>query len=141
MSAEHVAIAIQMVEQVWNCGQLDLIPDLLSPNHVYLDPSNQQTRGHQAFRRHVSAYRSAFPNLHMDIEASEVIGDEVTVQWTMTGVPNGDRPGTTGDGGSPPAIGTTIYRFVGDKIVESWTHWDTQGMLYFADIDRAAGAN
>lgn len=136
MSDEYPAITTRLVEQVWNCGELNLIPDFLSPDHIYLDPSNQEMHGHQAFRRHVSAYRSAFPDLHFSIEDAVTIGDEVTVHWTATGIRNSRHVENASDGAGSPLSGTTIYRFVDGKIIESWTHWDTRGMLYFAEMDR-----
>jgi hypothetical protein len=41
----------------------------------------------------------------------------------------GLRPDPSGNGDASGVSGMTIFRLASGKIVESWVHWDTVGML------------
>jgi steroid delta-isomerase-like uncharacterized protein len=129
MSAENQDIVQRAIEEVWNRGNLAAIPDLFAPEFVTFEPSSQAVRGYEAFRQHVSRYRATFPNLHFAIEDSEVERDEVSVRWTATGVNAGGSAVSAANGNGSDVSGITIYRLASGRIVETWVHWDTAGML------------
>lgn len=138
MREEKQAIVDRVVEDVWNRGNLDAINDLLTPEFVSRDPSGAEVRGPQGFKQYVATYRSAFPDLHFTIEDSITMGQEVTVYWRATGAQPDGKAGIPGNGRSWPLAGTTIYRFADGKIVESWVHWNTLGIMQFSNLRRAA---
>ena len=129
MSAENQDTVQQAIEEVWNHGNLAAIPDLFAPEFVTFEPSSQALRGYEAFRQHVAEYRAAFPNLHFAIEDSEAWRDEVSVRWTATGMNTDGSADRAANGNGSDVSGITIYRLAAGKIVETWVHWDTAGML------------
>lgn len=129
MSVENQDIAQRVIEEVWNNGKLDSIPDLFAAESVTFEPSTQVLSGPEAYRHYVAAYRAAFPGLHFTIEDLQPKGDEVTLRLTATGVNPGLGPDRSVHGRASAASGMTIFRLASGKIVESWVHWDTAGML------------
>lgn len=129
MSTENQDTVQRAIEEVWNRGNLAAIPDLFAPEFVTFEPSSQALRGYEAFRQHVAEYRAAFPNLHFAVEDSEAWRDEVSVQWTLSGMNGVGNAGRAANGNGSEMSGITIYRFAAGKIVETWVHWDTAGML------------
>ena len=74
-------------------------------------------------------YRQAFPDLRMTVEAMFADGDCVITRWTAVGANTGEIPGMPATGKQSTVTGVTIDRIEDGKIVESWTNWDTLGML------------
>lgn len=126
MSRENQDTVERVIEEVWNHGNLDSIPDLFAPESVTFEPSAQILRGPEEYGHYVAEYRAAFPSLHFTIEDLQLKGDEVTLRWTATGMNPGLHPA---NGNSSGVSGMTIFRLASGKIVESWVHWDTAGML------------
>lgn len=53
----------------------------------------------------------------------------VVIRWTGRGTNYGDLPNIPATGRHSTVTGITIDRFEDGKIAESWTNWDTLGML------------
>jgi steroid delta-isomerase-like uncharacterized protein len=129
MSMENQDIVQRVIEEVWNRGELDSIPDLFASESVTFEPSAQVLRGREAYGHYVAAYRAAFPSLHFAVEDVQPKEDEVTLRWTATGMNTGPRTDRSANNGASGVSGMTIFRLASGKIVESWVHWDTEGML------------
>jgi predicted ester cyclase len=129
MSGDNQDIVQRVIEEVWNNGKLDAIPDLLASESVTFEPSAPVLRGREAYRRYVAGFRAAFPGLHFTIEDLQPKGDEVTLRLTATGMNPGFGADRSANGRALGASGMTIFRLASGKIVESWVHWDTAGML------------
>ncbi|MGD8735453.1 MAG: ester cyclase [Anaerolineae bacterium] len=129
MSKENLDTVRRAIEEVWNCGNLTAIPDLFAANFITFEPSNQVLSGWEAFGQYVSSYRATFPQLHFTIEDSQPRRDEVSIRWTATGIAPASQPARSANGNGSGVSGMTIFRLDSGKIVESWVHWDTAGML------------
>jgi steroid delta-isomerase-like uncharacterized protein len=133
MSVENQDIAKRVIEEVWNNGKLDSIPDLFASESVTFEPSAQVLRGREAYGQYVARFRAAFPSLHFTIEDLQPERDEVTLRWTATGMKGGRRPDRSANGSTSGVSGMTIFRLASGKITETWVHWDTAGMLQKPD--------
>ena len=82
MSAEeNKALARRVIEEMFNNGNLDVADELIAPNYVDHDPAiPDDIHGPEGFKKYVSAYRSAFPDLHIQIEDQIAEGDKVTTR-------------------------------------------------------------
>src|SRR5215207_10454783 len=91
---ENKVLARRVLEEIFNKGNLDAADELLAPDFVDHDPSMpEDVRGPEGFKEYVSAYRSAFPDLHVQIEDQIAEGDKVTTRWTGTGTHEGELAG------------------------------------------------
>jgi steroid delta-isomerase-like uncharacterized protein len=130
MSEENKAIVRRFIEEVWNNGNLDVIDELVSEDHVDHDPGREGTPGgREGMRAFVQMYRSAYPDTH--IEFGEIIaeGDLVAGNWTATGTHQGELMGIAPTGRSIKITGMGMDRVRDGQIVESWGNYDSLGML------------
>ena len=75
---ENKALARRVLEGMFNKGNLDVADELLAPNYVDHDPAMpEDIHGPEGFKHYVGAYRSAFSDLHLQIEDQVAEGDKV----------------------------------------------------------------
>ena len=130
MSAETKEIARRLIDEAFNGGNLDVVDELVSPEFVNHDAAlPEPTRGVEAAKASIAAYRAAFPDLRLTIEQQVGEGEFVTTRWSATGTHQGDLMGMTATGKQATVTGITIDRIVDGRFVESWTNWDTLGLM------------
>jgi steroid delta-isomerase-like uncharacterized protein len=132
MSTEaNKAIVVQLYEEVWNRGDLDLVDKLVAPNAVDHEPQRSPGApgGPQGLKAVVTMRRSAFLDDHYTIEDLIAEGDQVVARLTHTGTHLGaflDLP-PTGKHIATPSI--HILRFAYGQLVEHWASRDDMGLM------------
>ena len=128
MSAENKAMVRRWFEEVWNKGREGAVDELLHARAVVhgLGPDLQGPDGFKGFHR---AYRNAFPDVRIQIEAIVSEGDTVAVRWAGTGTHQGDGLGFPATGRQVQFRGMTFARVENGKLVEGWNTFDQLGML------------
>ena len=130
MSAETKAVARRLLEEVFNAGNLDLVDELVAPEFVNHDAAlPEPIVGIEGTKASISGYREAFPDLHIKIEEQIAEGEYVSTRWSARGTHEGDLIGIAPTGKQATVTGITIDRVADGRLVESWTNWDTLGML------------
>ena len=126
--AHNLALVRRAVEEIWNRGQLDLADGLFASayiNHAGLIPDF--VRGPEAIKISVALYRTAFPNLHITVDALTAKRDAVLLRWTAR---NSAGPASRAAGVPPGTLtGMIVSRCAGNQIAESWTQWDQAGVI------------
>jgi predicted ester cyclase len=127
-SANEASIR-RAVEAIWNRNELDVADELFA--HDYRSHGGlvaDLVLGPEAIKISVALYRVAFPDLCVEVEELHATDDTVVFRWTANTGPTG-RTDCGAAGSTPKSLtGTTRSRFVGRKIVESWTEWDRTDM-------------
>jgi len=131
MSAEqNKALARRVLEEMFNKGNLDVADKLLAPDYVDHDPAMpEDIHGPEGFKEYVGAYRSAFSDLHLEIEEQIAEGDKVVTRWTGTGTHDGELAGIAPTGKWVTLPGMEIVRISGGKLVEGWEGYDSMNMM------------
>lgn len=130
MSEENKALARRVIEEIWTKRNLAAADELYASNHVTHDPANPTAgRGPEAVKRDASMYLAAFPDLQLTIEELLSEGDRVVTRWTARGTHKGDLMGIAPTGRQVTITGIGVDRIAGGKIQESWSNWDTLGMM------------
>jgi steroid delta-isomerase-like uncharacterized protein len=130
MSADTKAIARRLLDEAFNSGNLDVVDELLAPEFVNHDAAlPEPTTGIEAAKASIGGYRAAFPDLRITIDEQLAEGELVTTRWTARGTHQGELFGMAPTGKQGTVTGITIDRIVDGRIVESWTNWDTFGLL------------
>jgi len=80
-------------------------------------------------RRTAGMYQSAFSDGRFEVQEQIAEGDFVVTRWTASGTNDGGLMGMAATGKSVEVAGITIDRIADDKIAESWTCFDTLGMM------------
>jgi predicted ester cyclase len=76
-ATENKAVIISFVEEVINKGQLERVDQLGSLDFVELAPLPGQQQGRDGLNQVISAFRTAFPDIHWVIEEMVGEGDEI----------------------------------------------------------------
>jgi hypothetical protein len=127
---ELLTLARQIVEEIWNQGELDEADRLFSPdyiNHGGLIPD--LVRGPEAVKLSVTVYRLAFPRLHITVEAFVAAEESVAFRWSARSAPVSGRGSPTDSSARDLLEGVTFGRFADRQVVESWTYWDREMAL------------
>src|SRR6266446_5489657 len=92
--AENKAIVRQLYEEVWNKRRLELVDEIISPSHALHDPNATGSAvGPEAYKRSVTRFITAFPDLRFNIE--DIVGEneKLAVAWTISGTHKGEFMG------------------------------------------------
>ena len=128
MSAENKAIVRRLIEG-FNRGDLDVFDELAAPDLVNhsAPPGIPPTR--EGWKQGAAMFRTAFPDLHIHIEAEIAEGDLVTTRFTGHGTHQGELMGIPATGKEVTVSGINIARIAGGKIMERWEEFDMMGMM------------
>ena len=63
-AVENKAVITSFVEEVINQGRLERADDLVAVDFVELDPLPGQQQGREGLKQVISAFRTAFPDIH-----------------------------------------------------------------------------
>jgi steroid delta-isomerase-like uncharacterized protein len=126
----NVSGSTRLIQEVFGAGNYDLVDELVAPGAVGHDPAlPAPVAGPEALKEAARGYRSAFPDLSFTIDQTVAEGDCVAMRWTSRGTHRGELFGIAATGREATVTGLTIDRWQNGKIVESWTNWDTLGLL------------
>ena len=129
MSEEHKAIVRRIIEEFFNTGNLEVVDEIFATDYVDHNPSNPELHGIENIKRSVSDWRAAFPDTHNTIEDMVAEGDKVVARWITRATHQEEFMGLPPTGNQVMVTGIGIFRFSGDKVVESWDEYDALGML------------
>ncbi len=79
-------------------------------------------------------YRRAFPDLVLTVQGVDLIGERVTVRWSLRGTVRGSFAGLAPTGPPYEEAGAFVFRLDGGRVTETWVEART------ADLLRQAGA-
>ena len=123
----NAGLVRRAVEEIWNEGNLDVADVLFAPtyvNHGGLIPD--LVCGPEAIKASVALYRSAFPGLHLTLEAVLDRDELIEARWVARNTGAGAR----GGGAAGTLRGTIVCRLAAGQIAESWTDWDSAAVLH-----------
>jgi len=126
---ENKAVVKKLTEQVFNQGELALVPELLSEgfvDHAAMPGAPPGIEGYQGF---VTVVRTAFPDFHFTLEDMIAEDDKVVMRGKMSGTNSGpfmDMPATNKKANW---TGTHTYRLANGKIAEHWGNIDMLGIM------------
>ena len=131
MSAEeNKAVVRSFLEGIFTQGDPDVVDELADPHFVVHDPSSEAGEvDAEGVKESIAWSHNAFPDLRVTIEDQVAEGDRVATRWTVSGTHRGEMMGAAATGNQVTFTGTQTDHISGGKIVESWSNWDTLGML------------
>ena len=113
------------IEEAWSKGNLAIVDEMLAPDYVNHSPlESDQPAGRDGYKRAIVTLRTGFPDLTSTVEEVLVEGDRVVTRYTAKGTHLGTFQGVAPTGKRIEAGGTTIDRYAGGRIVETWDSFD-----------------
>lgn len=129
MSTDSNIEAQQAFGAAVNEGRLDAFDQLVTPDSVDHDPGPGQGPGPQGYRDFFTEMRTAFPDLHVEVEHVTAADDDVAFAYTLTGTHQGPFQGNEPTGKSFSVRGVQISRFENGLLAERWGSTDEAGIM------------
>lgn len=118
----------RIAEELYGEGKLEVADEIADRGLRVHDPVAGDV-GLDDVKKTVQMYRSAFPDLDCSVLAQYVDGECCITRWRSTGTHRGAFMGIEPTGTHGSVEGITIDRYRGGKLVESWTQFDSLGLL------------
>jgi steroid delta-isomerase-like uncharacterized protein len=126
MSAEekNKALVRKFFEEAWGKGNLAAVAEFMATDYVAHHVPSGLPPGADGLKQLIAAYRTAFPDLKINLNDIFAKGDRVAFRWSVSGTHLGDWFGVSPTGDHVATTGITIFRIDGGKVVEGWTSID-----------------
>lgn len=138
MSREINLAASQHLGELVNAGAFDRLGEVFAPGVVDHDPAPDQGPGVEGFRNFFTTLAAAFPDAHIDVDATVADDEQVAIAYRLTGTHQGDFLGVAPTGRRMEARGVQLARFQDGKIIERWGSSDELGILRQLGAELAA---
>jgi len=109
-----------------NSGNLALLEKFVAPGYV---EHSEGFRGVEPFRQQITAFRAAFPDLHMSIDDLLIDGDRFASRTTVTGTHAGDLMGIPATGKHISVEAVDMGRIQNGQAQERWGGLDMYSLL------------
>jgi steroid delta-isomerase-like uncharacterized protein len=130
MPADVRAIVRRLYEEVWNKRRFEIVSQIISPSHALNDSRMVGSAvGPDAYKRAVTQYIAAFPDLRFSIEDMVCEKDKVVVSWTITGTHKREFRGIPATNKKVSFDGITINYVSDGKIMDSLVSMDYFGLM------------
>jgi steroid delta-isomerase-like uncharacterized protein len=96
---------------------------------AFVGHGGSTTFTHEDGMKEAKGWRSAFPDLAVNVDLIVAERDLVAVRWTARGTNTGTGNGIPATGRKVQVSGTAVFRFEDGKIAEEWTSANTLGLL------------
>jgi steroid delta-isomerase-like uncharacterized protein len=127
----------RFVDEVVNRGDTSALDELIHADYVYRSPG-EELHGPEGLAALFDGYRSAFPDLALEIDDLVVADDATVMAFTITGTHRGDLLGIQATGRRVRVNGMVRSRFRDGKIAEEWEILDE--LTLFEQLGAIAGA-
>ena len=107
----------KQIEEVWNKGNLEIIPEVISTDFSMMDLSGVELKGPEGFSQMVTFWRSMFPDLRFTVVDMVAEGDKVAAHVTYTGTFTGPFGDIEPTGKQVNMMEATFYVFKDGKVI------------------------
>ena len=110
--------------RVWNEGDESAIDELYGPMAVAHGQPATPIPGPEGFKPVYRAFRTAFPNMRIEVTHAISEGDLGVVHCRVTGTNTGELMGIAATNRSVDFTGMTMARVVEGRVLEGWNNYD-----------------
>jgi predicted ester cyclase len=143
MSTEdNKALIRRWLEEGYNKGNIAVADEIIAADYLNHNEPHNQTPGLEGEKQYITMIRSAYPDIHLEIEDQIAEGDVVVTRLTVFGTYRGglkDIPSTAAVGKQVKVTEILIHRFLAGKVVEGWIEADQLGLWQQLGIIRPQG--
>lgn len=124
----NLKVVSRIWDEMWNLGNFDNLETVFASDYWGHLPM-MDVHGPAQFRQLVSAYRTAYPDVHLTVEDIFGMGDKLAVRWTSRGTHLGEMMGMPPSGNKIEIMGISLFRVENGKVAEEWEGFDTLKMM------------
>ena len=140
MSVEqNKATLRRIVEEVFNKGDMSVVPELISPEYSYHNPMGMEFKGPDGFVQFVQMERNVFPDIHVTIDDMIGEGDKLAARLSFTGTFKGKFGDFEPTGNKVSHTAAYFYRYADGKEVEALPFTDMLPMYQQMGISPPTG--
>jgi steroid delta-isomerase-like uncharacterized protein len=122
-------LVVRFYEELWNRGDYDAADELVAADYVRHDLRPGDAPPGPAGQKAVAQrFRSAFPDVRLEVEALVAERDLVVARWTMSGTHQGSWGDVKPTGRRVRFSGVNFFRIADGKIAEIWNLRDDLGL-------------
>jgi steroid delta-isomerase-like uncharacterized protein len=125
----NAAVIRRFIDEILNQGRFEVANEIVAEDFVELDPLPGQQQGRQGLVDVLKMLRTAFPDIHWNVEETIVEGEKVVSRFTWTGTQQGEFLGIPATSRCVSVKGVVIDRVVNGKMTDSRILMDTMGMM------------
>ncbi len=130
MSEENKALVRRFYEEVLNNGNFDVVDELSAADFVDHNPPPGVGAGLEGVKQAIGMYRSAFPDLKIEVEEQVAEGNLVVSRLSGSGTHTGEFMGIPPTGRRTEGVTTfDMIRIVDGKAVERWGVVDQASLM------------
>jgi len=122
-------VELRIPNEVMSQGKIEVIDEIIAPDMIEHMPEFPGFEGIDGFKRFVTAFRQAFPDLHYTVELHSTSGDTVTTVAVGTGTMKGDFMGMPASNKRAEWQEIHVSRVRDGKVVEHWGVVDQMAMM------------
>ncbi|MDX2244215.1 MAG: ester cyclase [Leptolyngbyaceae cyanobacterium bins.302] len=123
-------VAKRYFNEILNSGNLDAIPEIIAPEFVLHFPLfPRPIRGQDALKHFVTTLRTAFPDIHYDVDREAGDQDKAAIRWKLSGTHQGEYLGIPPRNTPVTLQGVSIFRLNDGQILEAWVNENDLGLL------------
>ncbi|MBT6145534.1 MAG: SnoaL-like domain-containing protein [Gemmatimonadetes bacterium] len=127
-SESNEEVMRRFINQVVNGADYDAVPTMVSPDYTHRSPG-EELHGPDALVDLLRGYRSAFPDLKIDIDELLTAGESTVMSFTLTGTHRGELMGMPATGRCAEVRGMIRSKFRDGMIVDEWEILDQFSLL------------
>lgn len=140
-ATQNKKLVRRFYEEVWDNGNLDVCDEVFAPDYVRHDlRATDPVSGPEGQKRIAADFRSAFPDLRVEVDLLLADGDYVVGRWTASGTHLGTWGALKPTGRRATFSAVNIFRFENGKVAEIWNHRDDLGLREQVGVPIYAGA-
>jgi predicted ester cyclase len=110
-------------DEVMNAGKLEVIDEIVDPGFSFHIPTlSAPVRGPDDFKQFVTVLRTAFPDLHFNVEKHIIEGAQAAARWTFSGTHRGPFLDAMPTGIRVTDQGVDLFLFLNARIVTIWVN-------------------
>jgi steroid delta-isomerase-like uncharacterized protein len=118
------ALVSKFFEEAWGKGNLAAVDTFMATDYMAHHIPSGLPPGAEGLKQLIAAYRTAFPDLKINIDDIFAEGGRVAFRWSVSGTHLGEWLDVSPTGNHVRATGITLFRIAGGKVMESWTSID-----------------
>lgn len=122
------ALIRTFIEEAFNKGNLSIIDEIVHPDYQFSSPDSRMN-GIVQLKEFIQSYRTAFPDLTLQIDDIFATEDRTCTLFTLTGTHEHNFMGIPPTKKAVEVRGVVISKFQDNKISEEWEILDNLGLF------------
>ena len=140
MPEHNAALTRRFLDEVYNQARPEIIDDLFAADYVDHTASTAQAPGPSGARQIYDVFRTAFPDLQVEVHDLVADGDLVSFRSTLSGTSEGPLMGAAPTGKRVEIMSMVFLRIRDGQFVERWEQMDLLGLMLQLGIVSESGS-